>query len=138
MSARIVRVLRKAFMELRVLRYFLAVAEAASVTAAAHQAHIAQPPLSRQLSALEKVLGVSLFTRRPRSLNLNAAGRRFRPIAQDGVRHAEQAAEAMSAMAQGEGAAVTVVASPPPLPTSLAGSDPVKRRADARGQCRGR
>ncbi|MFE6668098.1 LysR family transcriptional regulator [Streptomyces sp. NPDC057697] len=99
-------------MELRVLRYFLAVAEADSVTAAARQVHIAQPSLSRQLSALEKDLGVSLFTRRPGSLTLNAAGRRFRPIAQDLVRRAEQAAETMSAMGQGERAALTVVTAP--------------------------
>ncbi|MFD4974626.1 LysR substrate-binding domain-containing protein [Streptomyces sp. NPDC058424] len=99
-------------MELRVLRYFLAVAEADSVTAAARKVHVAQPSLSRQLSALEKDLGVSLFTRRPGSLTLNAAGRRFRPIAQDLVRRAEQAAETMAAAGQGEGAAFTVVASP--------------------------
>ncbi|MFG2518430.1 LysR family transcriptional regulator [Streptomyces sp. NPDC048527] len=99
-------------MELRVLRYFLAVAEADSVTAAARRVHVAQPSLSRQLSALEKDLGVSLFTRRPGSLTLNAAGRRFRPIAQDLVRRAEQAAETMAAMSQGEGAALTVVAPP--------------------------
>ncbi|MER7538406.1 LysR family transcriptional regulator [Streptomyces sp. NPDC097704] len=41
--------------------------------------HIAQPSFSRQLSALEKDLGASLFTRRPGSPTLNAAGRRFRP-----------------------------------------------------------
>ncbi|MGQ7747771.1 LysR family transcriptional regulator [Streptomyces sp. WC2508] len=104
--------LREAAMELRVLRYFLAVAEADSVTAAARQVHIAQPSLSRQLSALEKDLGVSLFTRRPGSLTLNAAGRRFRPIAQDLVRRAEQAAETMSAVGQGEQAALTVVTAP--------------------------
>uniref|UniRef100_UPI00117DA869 helix-turn-helix domain-containing protein n=1 Tax=Streptomyces sp. NRRL B-24572 TaxID=1962156 RepID=UPI00117DA869 len=62
-------------MELRVLRYFLAVAEAESVTAAARKVYVAQPSLSRQLGALEKDLGVSLFTRRPGSLTLNAAGR---------------------------------------------------------------
>jgi DNA-binding transcriptional LysR family regulator len=99
-------------MELRVLRYFLAVAEAESVTAAARQVHVAQPSLSRQLSGLERDLGVSLFTRRPGSLTLNAAGRRFRPIAQDLVRRAEQAAETMAAVGQGERAALTVVAAP--------------------------
>ncbi|MFD5655852.1 LysR family transcriptional regulator [Streptomyces hirsutus] len=99
-------------MELRVLRYFLAVAETESVTAAARKVHVAQPSLSRQLSSLEKDLGVSLFTRRPGSLTLNAAGRRFRPIAQDLVRRAEQAAETMAAAGQGEGAAFTVVAAP--------------------------
>ncbi|POX38578.1 LysR family transcriptional regulator [Streptomyces sp. Ru73] len=115
-------------MELRVLRYFLAVAEAESVTAAARRVHIAQPSLSRQLSALERDLGVALFTRRPGSLTLNAAGRRFRPIAQDLVRRAEQAAETMTAMARGEGAALTVVASPSTvaylLAPFMAGDDP--------------
>ncbi|MFI9783148.1 LysR substrate-binding domain-containing protein [Kitasatospora sp. NPDC051984] len=99
-------------MELRVLRYFLAVAEAESVTAAARQVHVTQPALSRQLRALERDLGVSLFTRRPGSLTLNAAGRRFRPIAQDLVRRAERAAETMTAVGRGDAAALTVVAAP--------------------------
>ncbi|KAA5827113.1 LysR family transcriptional regulator [Saccharopolyspora hirsuta] len=99
-------------MELRVLRYFLAVAEAESVTAAARQVHVAQPSISRQLKALEKDLGVALFTRRAGSLALNAAGRRFLPIARDLVRRAEQAAETMGAVGRGEEAALTVVAPP--------------------------
>ncbi|MEV4730117.1 LysR family transcriptional regulator [Saccharopolyspora sp. NPDC049426] len=99
-------------MELRVLRYFLVVADAESVTAAARQLHIAQPSISRQLSALEKDLGVVLFNRGAGSLTLNAAGRRFRPIAQDLVRRAEQATETMAAAGQGERAALTVVAPP--------------------------
>ncbi|MDA3644505.1 LysR family transcriptional regulator [Saccharopolyspora indica] len=99
-------------MELRVLRYFLAVAETESVTAAARRVHVAQPSISRQLRALEKDLGVALFTRRAGSLALNAAGRRFRPIAQDLVRRAEQAAETIAAVGRGEEAALTVVAAP--------------------------
>lgn len=107
-------------MELRVLRYFLAVAESESVTAAARKVHVAQPSLSRQLGALERDLGVSLFTRRPGSLTLNAAGRRFRPIAQDLVRRAEQAAETMAVMGEGEEAALTVVAAPSTVASLLA------------------
>ncbi|WNE99687.1 LysR family transcriptional regulator [Streptomyces luomodiensis] len=107
-------------MELRVLRYFLAVAEAGSVTAAARQVHVTQPSLSRQLSGLEKELGVVLFTRRPGSLTLNAAGHRFRPVARDLVRRAEQAAETMAAVGRGEGAALTVVASAPTVAYLLA------------------
>lgn len=99
-------------MELRVLRYFLSVAETESVTAAARQVHVAQPSISRQLRALEKDLGVALFTRRAGSLTLNAAGRRFRPIAQDLVRRAEQAAETIAAVGRGEEAALTAVAAP--------------------------
>ncbi|TXS42219.1 LysR family transcriptional regulator [Streptomyces sp. OR43] len=99
-------------MELRVLRYFLAVAEEESVTAAARRVRVAQPSLSRQLRGLEADLGVDLFTRRPGSLTLSAAGQRFRPIARDLVRRAEQAAETMAAAGRGASAALTVVAAP--------------------------
>ncbi|MEW2458354.1 LysR family transcriptional regulator [Streptomyces albus] len=107
-------------MELRVLRYFLAVAETGSVTAASRRVHIAQPSLSRQLSALEKDLGVPLFTRRPGALTLNAAGRRFLPIAEDLLRRAEQAAETMAAAGRGAEAAFTVVAAPATVACLLA------------------
>ncbi|MER6409040.1 LysR family transcriptional regulator [Streptomyces viridosporus] len=107
-------------MELRVLRYFLAVAEARSVTAAARQVHVAQPSLSRQLKGLERDLGVCLFTRGPGSLTLNAAGRRFLPIAQDLVRRAEQATETMAATGRGEEASLTVVAAAPTIAYLLA------------------
>ncbi|MER5388128.1 LysR substrate-binding domain-containing protein, partial [Saccharopolyspora sp. NPDC002686] len=104
--------IREVTVELRVLRYFLAVAETESVTAAARRLHIAQPSISRQLAALEKDLGVALFTRGAGSLALNAAGRRFRPVAQDLVRRAEQAVDTMAAVGRGEEAALTVVAPP--------------------------
>ena len=52
-------------MELRHLRYFVAAAEAGSLTVAAERLHTAQPSLSRQLRDLEHEVGVQLFTRRP-------------------------------------------------------------------------
>ncbi|WP_327659404.1 MULTISPECIES: LysR family transcriptional regulator [unclassified Streptomyces] len=107
-------------MELRVLRYFLAVADTGSVTAAARSVHIAQPSLSRQLRALERDLGVDLFDRRPGVLTLSAAGRRFRPVAQDLVRRAEQAAEMMVAARDGEEFPLTVVTAPATLSYLLA------------------
>lgn len=88
-------------MELRVLRYFTAVADAGSVTAAAERVHVAQPALSRQLRALETELGVELFVRDGRSLRLGPAGRRFLPIARDLVARADTAAATMTALAQG-------------------------------------
>lgn len=57
-------------MELRVLRYFLAVAEEASISRAAARLHITQPTLSRQLMELETLLGVRLFERGHKNKNI--------------------------------------------------------------------
>src|SRR5271169_1892143 len=64
--------------ELRHLRYFVAVAEAGSLTVAAEQRlHTAQPSLSRQLRDLEQEVGAQLFTRGARGITLTPAGRVF-------------------------------------------------------------
>lgn len=64
-------------MELRHLRYFVAVAEARNFTRAAEQLHIAQPPLSRQIQQLEEILDVALFVRGSRPLEMTEAGKFF-------------------------------------------------------------
>ena len=61
-------------MELRHLRYFVAVARERNFTRAAEKLHIAQPPLSRQIQQLEDELGLVLIERGSRPLRLSEAG----------------------------------------------------------------
>ncbi|BCJ48160.1 putative transcriptional regulator, LysR family protein [Actinoplanes ianthinogenes] len=70
-------------MELRLLRYFVATAEAGTVSAAAVRLHLTQPVLSRQLRVLERDLGVALFDRSGRRLDLSTTGRALLPLARD-------------------------------------------------------
>jgi LysR family hca operon transcriptional activator len=82
-------------MELRHLRYFIAVAEAGSLTVAAEQTlHTSQPSLSRQIRDLEGEVGAQLLTRRARGIDLTAAGRAFLDHARLVLSQVETAGEA--------------------------------------------
>ncbi len=82
-------------MELRHLRYFIAVAEAGSVTVAAEKRlHTAQPSLSRQLRDVEREVGAPLFTRGARGVELTDAGRAFLVHARVAVGEAAEAVQA--------------------------------------------
>lgn len=80
-------------MELRHLRYFVAVAEGLSFTNAAKRLGIAQPPLSYQIRSLENEIGVQLFERRSRKVFLTDAGCRFLDAARLVLQQAEAAVE---------------------------------------------
>ena len=88
-------------MELRHLRYFVAVAEEGSLTLAAEKRlHTAQPSLSRQIRDLEYEVGVQLMSRSVHGIELTAAGRAFLDHARLALTQAEAAAEAARHAAQ--------------------------------------
>src|SRR5258707_2319431 len=90
-----------ATMELRHLRYFVAVAEEGSLTVAAQKRlHTAQPSLSRQIHDLELELGVELFIRGRRGIELTTSGRVFLAHARVALLQVEAAAEAARRAAQ--------------------------------------
>jgi DNA-binding transcriptional LysR family regulator len=89
-------------MELRHVRYFLAVAEEQNFTRAAKKVGIGQPPLSQQIRALEDELGAALFHRLSHGAELTSAGKAFLPEAQAMMRQAERAKKIAGLGAKGQ------------------------------------
>src|ERR1700677_4739676 len=80
-------------MELRHLRYFVAVAEDENISRAALKLHVSQPGVSRQLQDLEDEIGFRLFERRGKTVRLTAAGKIFSREARDILRRTADAVE---------------------------------------------
>jgi DNA-binding transcriptional LysR family regulator len=95
-------------MELRHLRYFVAVAEEQNVSRAALRLHVSQPGLSRQIHDLEEEMGFELFERSAKSLRLTEAGRVFLEEARTVLQRADEAVKAARAAAQGAPAEIQV------------------------------
>src|SRR6185295_6508451 len=88
-------------MDLRHLRYFVAVAEEQNVTRAALRLHVSQPPLSRQMRNLEEELGVALFHGEVNAVRLTEAGRAFLTEARIILKRAEDAVRMAKDVAKG-------------------------------------
>ena len=88
-------------MELRHLRYFMAVAETGNLSRAAEKLFIAQPPLSVQIRQLEEEMGTALFVRHPKGVRLTAAGEALVPEARSLLDRAAHMKEVL----QGSGSA---------------------------------
>src|SRR5690348_6156626 len=95
-------------MELRHLRYFIAVAEELHFGRAAHRLQMAQPPLSQQIRQLERELGVQLFERTTRYVRLTSAGQALVIPAQKVIDDVDTAIRAAKAGGQGEYGKVVV------------------------------
>jgi DNA-binding transcriptional LysR family regulator len=95
-------------MELRHLKYFVAVAEELNFRRAAEVVHVAQPALSQQIKQLEDELGVALFVRSHHKVELTAAGKTFYASAQMILKDARQAVADARAVEQGEAGRITM------------------------------
>jgi DNA-binding transcriptional LysR family regulator len=129
-------------MDLRLLRYFVATADAGSATRAATELHVTQPVLSRQLRQLEHQLGLRLFERDGRRLRLTAAAQDFLVEARALLSQASQVERAADALASGRLTALHLAAPTTtltdvlaPFLATLGPNDPIPmvRELDPRG-----
>jgi DNA-binding transcriptional LysR family regulator len=117
--------------ELRHLRYFVAVGEELSFTRAAEKLHLAQPSLSRQIQDLEEELGVRLLNRTRQGVSLTNSGKSFLADARRVVSHGEEIMQSVRELDREEKRNLRVGYAPDLmydlLPSSLAPSKPLSR-----------
>jgi LysR family transcriptional regulator, benzoate and cis,cis-muconate-responsive activator of ben and cat genes len=101
--------------ELRHLRYFVAVAEMENVSRAALKLHVSQPALSRQIRDLEDEIGFSLLERTAKSVRLTEAGRAFLNDARALLENADETVKKARAVANAEPTEIHVGYSPTPV-----------------------
>ena len=95
-------------MELRHLRYFVAVAEEENVSRAALKLHVSQPGISRQIRDLEDEIGFQLFERSAKSVRLTAAGKVFLAEARGVLQRASEAVEKARTVSGGTGGEISI------------------------------
>jgi len=98
--------------DLRHLKYFLAVAEEGHITGAAERLGIQQPPLSRLIRAMERELDVQLFRRKARGVEVTPGGRAFEEKARTVLADLDEAYETTRSTARGERGRICVGATP--------------------------
>lgn len=99
-------------MELRHFRYFIAVAEEGHITRAAERLGMQQPPLSQRIKTIERELGVQLFHRKARGVELTDAGRTFLDSARAMLAHFDHTFETTRRTARGEQGQISVGVTP--------------------------
>jgi len=107
-------------MEIHQLRYFLAVVRTRSFVRAAEEEGVAQPSLSQQIKKLESTLGVPLFDRLGRSVELTRYGEAFRPEAESILRHVAQGRKSIEALHAEDAGTLAVGVIPTVLPYAMA------------------
>src|SRR5258705_2930155 len=124
-------------MELRHLRYFVAVAEALNFTKASARLRVAQPALSRQMTDLEDEIGVDLMKRSPRGVTLTAEGKLFLDEVRELLKRADESVEKVRALARGEymASCMLVMRRPPPWRFCRRRSLHIKKLFLASGSC---
>ena len=107
-------------MELRALRYFVAVADAGTVTGGSATVHVSQPAVSRQIRGLEHELGVTLFARSEGGVRLTAAGTELLALARDLLEREAFIKRTATSLAAGRLVSLTFAAPPTTLSDVIA------------------